>query len=418
MASRETIKLTANPSRKQAGTILDVNERLHVLAQQLKNRKPEDVAEALKLVNQYSEMVIEPERDLEYFKRFEMDLLIREWANPTMLTDLGNGFAFHEDNADTYDFKCVMKNGDKLEHRYEMFGVDEVVKIVNVNNLPAVERKMIGNSAVFYAGEMVGRDQNYEITRSPINIDGKLAYVALTTLNKWLIVVNSEEQPVPEEFDTVESIKYLNGKILIEGFGQTIGEKIFYYDNKKVETDVGLVDVGDFFIFKGQLGYTGRISGFSDRVIAIGNKRLKLKGLFPDKEIGDVSFDDITEILDKLAITVRNTSGHKYIVYDGKVTAGWEFMNKQKPETFKYLTHPVQLDDSVVFAAQVEDNLTVFLINQNNQHITLDDFDAVYQVVPLQGKICAILGKKGDKFIRRVYDLSEGWSKLRSEEEN
>lgn len=49
--------LTANPSPQESVGLLEVNERLHGLAGRLKERRPEDVAEALKLVQEYGSLV-------------------------------------------------------------------------------------------------------------------------------------------------------------------------------------------------------------------------------------------------------------------------------------------------------------------------------------------------------------------------
>ncbi len=54
-------KLTADPTQTEAVSLLDVNEKLHDLAPQLKERRPEDVASALSLVEQYTKLVIENE---------------------------------------------------------------------------------------------------------------------------------------------------------------------------------------------------------------------------------------------------------------------------------------------------------------------------------------------------------------------
>ncbi len=51
--------LTANPSPQESVGLLEVNERLHGLAGRLKERRPEDVAEALKLVEAYGSLVEE-----------------------------------------------------------------------------------------------------------------------------------------------------------------------------------------------------------------------------------------------------------------------------------------------------------------------------------------------------------------------
>ncbi len=66
--------LTANPTSADAGSLLDVNEKLHALSLRLKEKRPEDVAKALSLVNQYSEMMIKNESqvDLQFQKLQDM----------------------------------------------------------------------------------------------------------------------------------------------------------------------------------------------------------------------------------------------------------------------------------------------------------------------------------------------------------
>ncbi len=49
--------LTANPTAAESANLLDVNEKLHALSSRLKEKRPEDVLDALKLVNQYGESV-------------------------------------------------------------------------------------------------------------------------------------------------------------------------------------------------------------------------------------------------------------------------------------------------------------------------------------------------------------------------
>ncbi len=56
--------LTSNPTPAEAGNLLDVNEKLHALAPRLKNRRPEDVFKALRLVQSYSGIVNETLRDM------------------------------------------------------------------------------------------------------------------------------------------------------------------------------------------------------------------------------------------------------------------------------------------------------------------------------------------------------------------
>ncbi len=57
--------LTATSTPDDAVSLLEVNEQLHTLAPRLKNRRPEDVKTALKLVEQYTE-AIGPGSSAEY----------------------------------------------------------------------------------------------------------------------------------------------------------------------------------------------------------------------------------------------------------------------------------------------------------------------------------------------------------------
>ncbi len=61
--------LTADIQPADAGSLLDVNEKLHTLAPQLKERRPEDIAIALKLVEKYAGIVIEDTKSVD--ERFE-----------------------------------------------------------------------------------------------------------------------------------------------------------------------------------------------------------------------------------------------------------------------------------------------------------------------------------------------------------
>ncbi len=74
-------QLTANLQPEQSGNLLDVNEKLHGLAGRLKDKKPEDVLEALRLVNQYAK-ALDVERDMtlvefngEKIHQFELEAL-------------------------------------------------------------------------------------------------------------------------------------------------------------------------------------------------------------------------------------------------------------------------------------------------------------------------------------------------------
>ncbi len=61
--------LTATPLPQDSVGLLDVNERLHGLAGRLKERQPEDVVEALKLVEEYKNIL--GDDDINANKKFE-----------------------------------------------------------------------------------------------------------------------------------------------------------------------------------------------------------------------------------------------------------------------------------------------------------------------------------------------------------
>ncbi len=77
MASHETIKLTADLNASKNAGLLGVNEALHDLAPRLRKKKPEDIARALALVNDYAELVELDPTDIVYLKEFKriQDLL-------------------------------------------------------------------------------------------------------------------------------------------------------------------------------------------------------------------------------------------------------------------------------------------------------------------------------------------------------
>ncbi len=403
--------LTANLTPSQDVTLLGVNEKLHVLAQQLKNKRPEDVAEALRLVNQYADMVIEPVKDFEYFKQFEMDLPVRSWVNPYLLTDLGDGLAFREDNGDKYNVVCVKKMDDKLEHCYEVRNAQEVSSIVNINNIPAVEAIVNGLSCVYFAGEVADKQLKYESSRSPMNSNGQLAYVALTKEKKLVIVVNGIEKPIPEEIEVVEYAICINNRFLICGFAKNCNGYVYYYDNKKIEIDNKFVTVKNFFVFNGVLGYVAVKKENRQETIVLDNKELDIKEFFPGKDLGVLEIIKVEEVLGKMAITIETQIGGKYVIYDNKLLTGWSDADEKFPCEYSRLVSPVVVEDIFVLALRPHLHSVNLLWNNNNQFIELTEFDEVHQIVPLQGKICAILGKREDKFIRRVFDLSEGWQR-------
>ncbi len=100
--------LTANLPSHKSGNLLDVNERLHELAGRLKERRPEDVAEALKLVEAYGSLVADnksfsdmafeklqqllPEAKLE-----KIDLILGEKSKEVVMKEL-NEFCHVSEN--------------------------------------------------------------------------------------------------------------------------------------------------------------------------------------------------------------------------------------------------------------------------------------------------------------------------------
>ncbi len=81
-------RLTANTTNAESASLLDVNEKLYTLAPQLRERRPEDVAAALKLVEQYGGLVrIEQVDSNPAFQRLKEQLPKAELEKITLKVD-------------------------------------------------------------------------------------------------------------------------------------------------------------------------------------------------------------------------------------------------------------------------------------------------------------------------------------------
>ncbi len=392
MASRETIKLTANPSPEQAGTLLDVNEELHALALRLKARKPEDVARALRLVEQYGKAVMPVENEMpESLKKLEMTVDLNEYIsliNEESLVSLDGGLAFAVGDNGDYNVYHFQNGKDTPEIGPPFTHLPG--KIVDLNGSPCYRAMSDAHMGycIFVGGEI--RDtKDYLDIGDPINFNGKLAYPALKDDGKWVVVINGVQKKINFNVTSVNAIAEIDGKLLID-MTLASGSRFVMYNDRVCSNVNDDEPVSPFFVINGNLAYySKRPTG----LILVTN----------NTETPTVikSGDEVTwaKNIDGKNVYIMEQNGYKHLIEEGHFISDW------CENDSKALVPPVSILGETIFAYG-KDDYHWYLGNKHQESIEIP-FEEVYSVEAIDDEHCLILGLKEMKYIKKVINVSQ-----------
>ncbi len=386
--------LTANMTPSQDVTLLGVNEELHSLAPELKDRKPEAVAKALKLVGQYANLV-NPEFDnFEKYKKLEMTIDLKDFWEPAVPVELGDSVAFIGGNVNKnipmYVVLTQPGRSPVASNKYHSIEGN----LSNIHGFPAyrVVHKD-GSASIFDWVEELPHIDQYIKTEKPINFNGKIAFPAQKKDRSWVIVINGEEEFVSPDVKNIIRINEINGKLLIYS-QDSDGRSLIIYDGKKVGGLEKYQITSNFFGLDGELACYAKKRDFQQWLLVIGGREVPFESTIR----GDTVFE-AEEINGKDSAMIY-WNGGRNIIYDGKL--------------LDYLLHhadirsPIFMNQEcgVIFPAEEQKGWSLF--NEKKQSMTVD-FDKIYSLRRLDDQYCLILGLKGNTYVRQLVDVSEGW---------
>ncbi len=411
MASHETIKLSTNIPPEQAGTVLAVNEHLHELAPRLKKRKPEDVVEALNLVKQYHELVVGNSPWPEHLRDLELEIDMKQYQGYGREFATSRGVAFtylHGSGADQHMRMAHITKKDgqiQFEEGPDFGSVVLNSDIFEVDGKPCYLARSLEDLKFIGIGTEVAYSETKSVTgcvevACAANIDGQLAHIGKNgVLGIYLKIENHEHISFQNVFTQVNELYDIGGKALITGKDNFGRDKVLY-DGKQIDVSK-YAKYSMFFLYQGKLSfYAQKLRGKS--VFVSGDQE---EEDFQHKSRWDILF--AKDFYDNLLMLRGDSNGIRDVYYRN------ECLSDLIPHSPRDVTEPVFLDNLIVFGIKHAASKKWLLVNQRRESVETE-FSEIFSIQPLEDSkflVFGAVGKFGEKWEKKIFDLSAGWEK-------